>query len=88
MDKLLGYTKIFLHIFRTRLAVLFWGFSHQSKGDVFIDPAKNEDQVSCRAESHLAQRGMARKFFKSKTLYRGGKLGIFSSPRAFIEGVS
>ena len=46
---------------------------------------KNIDHVPCLLDSFLAQRERARKFSKSKSLYRAGKLEIFPSPRALYR---
>jgi len=40
--------------YEVRPAVFFWGFSHPSKGNVFIGQTKNEDHVLCLVDSLLA----------------------------------
>ena len=69
----------------TRLAVSFWGFSHQSKGNVFRGEVKKWSScfMSCRLAPRLEGEGS--KFYKSKNLYRGGKLEFFQVPGPLYE---
>ena len=71
-----------------KTSLLFWGFSHQSKENVFRGEAKKLRScfMFCRLTPRL--KGRARNFHQSKSLYRGRELRIFTSPRAFIKGES